>query len=93
MQRLYYLLKELLLSGEEGINSFDLADEMFISYSLLKKENADFNMLPEPYEVSVVSRNNMIMAEGSEKAKRRVMTAFIQKNQGENILNDDKLPF
>lgn len=90
-QRLYYLLKDLLLSGEEGHDSFDLADEMFISYSLLRKEIADFNNILKPYEVSIVSRNNQLMIEGTETAKRRVMTAFIQKNQGENILNDEKL--
>ena len=91
MQRMFYLLRLLLLSGEEGIDTFDLADEMYISYSLLKKEIADFNRTMKSYDVNIVSRNNIIYIEGSESAKRRLMTAFIRKNQNENILNDEKL--
>ena len=90
-QRMFYLLRSLLLSKEEGIDAFELADEMYISYSLLKKEIADFNTVLKAYDVSIVSRNNMIQMKGEEKAKRRVMTSFIQKNQGGNILNDEKL--
>ncbi|MCR4633135.1 MAG: PTS sugar transporter subunit IIA [Erysipelotrichaceae bacterium] len=90
-QRTIYLLRLLLLSGKDGIDAFDLADEMYISYSLLKKEIADFNNVLKPYEVSIISRNNTILIEGDERAKRRVMTAFIQKDQGDNILNDETL--
>lgn len=90
-QRMFYLLRLLLLSKEEGVDAFDLADDMYISYSLLKKEISDFNTILKPYGVTIISRNNLVMVEGEEKAKRRVMTSFIQKNQGENILNDDTL--
>lgn len=90
-QRMFYILRTLLLSEKEGIDAFELADEMYISYSLLKKEIAQFNTILKPYDVSIVSRNNMITILGEEKAKRRVMTSFIQKDQGDNILNEEKL--
>ena len=90
-QRMFHILKTLLLSENEGIDSFELADDMYISYSLLKKEIAQFNTILKPYDVSIVSRNNIITINGEEKAKRRVMTSFIQKDQGDNILNEEKL--
>ena len=87
--RMFYLLELLILSGEDGINAFDLADELYISYSLLKKDITEFNITLKPYKLSVISKNNILRILGSEESKRKAVTALIQKNSNGAILNDD----
>lgn len=90
-QRMYYILKLILLSGEKGIDSFDLADELAISYSSLKKEIIYFNSILKSFNISIISRNNNIYILGEEKNKRKAMTYFIHKMQGDCLLDKDKL--
>lgn len=90
-QRFLYLLKLLLLSRKDGVNAFDLADEMMISYSSLKKEMVSFNEALKAFHISLVSRNNVISIEGRERDKRRVMSTFIRKEQQGSLLNLDQL--
>lgn len=90
-QRFLYLLKLLLLSPRTGVDAFDLADEMLVSYSLLKKEIAGFNDTLKAFRISIVSHNNIISIEGSERDKRRVVSAFIRKEQQGNVLDLEQL--
>ena len=90
-QRMFYLLRLLLLSGDDGVDAFDLADELAISYSLLKKEISGFNALLQSYGIRICSRNNLITVEGEEYAKRKAVTALVQKYQGDVMLTMDIL--
>ena len=90
-QRMYYLLRLLLLSGEDGVNAFDLADELAVSYSLMKKEITGFNSFLEPYGLHIRSRSNLITVDGNEISKRKAVTAIVQKYQGNVILSMDIL--
>lgn len=90
-QRFVYLLKLLLLSPKNGVDVFDLADEMMISYSLLKKEIVGFNDTLKAFNISIVSRNNVITINGRERDKRRVMSAFMRKEQQGSLLNVEQL--
>lgn len=89
--RMFYILKQIILSGEKGIDSFDLADELAISYSSLKKEIIYFNSILKVFNISIISRNNNIYITGEEKDKRKAMTYFIHKMQGDSLLDKDKL--
>ena len=90
-QRFMYLLKVLLLDQKDGINAFDLADDMMISYSMLKKEISGFNDTLKAFDLSIISRNNMVSISGREKNKRRVMSAFIRREQQGSVLNLNQL--
>ncbi len=90
-QRMIYILKLLMLSGENGIDAFDLADELMISYSLLKKEISDFNSTLKPFNISIISRNNCLYVKGNERDKRKTVTALIHKFQGDNFIDLETL--
>ncbi len=90
-QRCFYILKTLLLSGNTGINVFDLADELMISYSLLKKEIGEFNADFKSYNISIISRKNILTVTGREKDKRKAMSAFIREMQADSFLDRGKL--
>lgn len=90
-ERMFYILKRLLLSNEKGLDIFDLADEIGISYSLLKKEISEFNTALESFNIAIMSRQNLMYIDGKERDKRKAMTAFIHKMQGDNFLDINKL--
>lgn len=89
-ERIFYILKKLLLS-KDGIDIFDLSEELFSSYSLIKKEITEFNASFKQLDISIVSLNNQLIIKGSEEAKRKVMTTFIHQLQGDNFLDLKKL--
>jgi lichenan operon transcriptional antiterminator len=90
-ERMVYILKSLLLSSKKGIDSFDLADNLGISYSLLKKEISNYNIILKQFNLALLSRNNIIYVDGKEEDKRKLITFFIRKSQGDNILSITKL--
>lgn len=78
--RLDVLLNRLLLN--EGTPSFDqLAEDLYISESTLKKDLSSLADLIAPYELELVQHKGRICLEGDEKSKRKmILDHFFRKS-------------
>ena len=91
IERTAYLVHVLMLEHPEGVNVFDLSNDLLISYSLLKKEINDFNQQYRDMGVAIVSHSNVLQIEGNERQKRKLMTSMIHRQQGDSMLDIEQL--
>ncbi|WP_440896862.1 BglG family transcription antiterminator [Amphibacillus sp. Q70] len=86
-----YLLKRLLTSENNSINTFDLTDDLFISYSTLRNVITYTNQKINIHHLKIISRNNHLIISGTASGKRKLMTSFIQEEASTDILTFENL--
>lgn len=69
--RAFYIIKKIIIMKKE-VNIYDLAEELFISYSTLKNTIAKMNTTFERFETRFVCKKNMISILGREENLRRL---------------------
>lgn len=75
-ERAFYIIKKLLIENAE-LDTFDTAEELFISYSTLKADLSRMNKTFEKYKVKFAIKNDCILILGEEKEKRRLISYII----------------
>ena len=90
-ERTFYIIKRLYSSHGNGVNIFELADELYIGYSTLKniiaKMNKNFNM----YNVNFICDKNTLKIKGLEQDKRRLLSYVINEEAKNSYMNIDLL--
>lgn len=82
-ERAVYLCKRLLLDHGNSVNVFDLCQELYISYSLLKSDLRKMNQSYAYLNVRFYTRNNDVLIDGSERDKRKLMNHIIQQENSD----------
>ena len=82
-ERAVYLCKRLLLDHGNSVNIFDLCQELYISYSLLKSDLRKMNQSYAYLNVRFRTRNNDVQIAGSERDKRKLMNHIIQQENSD----------
>lgn len=77
--RLINLSKEIIFS-KNGIDVFDLADKMFISYSTMEKDLKKLKSNLIRYDLNLKRENGLLYIEGSEKNKRKYISKVLLSN-------------
>ncbi len=85
--RYIYIVKKMLLQKQDYIDIFDLCDELFISYSTLKKDLHKMNTSLARLNIVLSSENNKLHIEGNEHDMRKLISHVISEEVSGNFLN------
>lgn len=85
-ERSIYIIKKILIE-HKPLNTFDLCDELFISYSTLKSDLAKMNTLYQIFHIHFSTQNDIIQIKGSEKDKRALLSSIIRQETNNRILD------
>ncbi len=88
--RIYFIVTKLLISNEE-VNIYDLAEELSISDSLLRKDLVYFNKEYKRDNLKIVSNNNYIDIVGSETNRRNLIMKILKSEDFEKFITNDHL--
>lgn len=88
-ERVYYILKKLLIEHTSHLNIYDLCDELFVSYSTLKTDIYKMNKTFRQFHVEFSSENEEIRIIGEEKNKRKLISHVIQEETNSSFMNTD----
>lgn len=85
--RCIYIIKKTLLEKQDYIDIFDLCEELFISYSTLKKDIYKMNTSFANFKITFSSENNKLHVGGSEQNKRKLISHVMSGEVSGNFLN------
>lgn len=85
--RCIYIIKKTLLEKQDYIDIFDLCEELFISYSTLKKDIYKMNTSFTNFKITFSSENNKLHVGGSEQNKRKLISHVMSEEVSGNFLN------
>lgn len=84
-----YIIQKLITTPE-GCDIFDLADELYVSESTIKKDLQNVKTYLKKCHISLTTRRNIIRLECSEEYKRRLMYYFVQDYSFNTNLYEDQ---
>ena len=84
-ERINYILKQIISHGP--IDSFDLCDEMYISYSTLKSELVKVRRKLADSDLQLVIQNDQMFVMGLEKNKRKLLSTIMYEESRNNFVN------
>lgn len=85
--RCIYIIKKTLLEKQDYIDIFDLCEELFISYSTLKKDIYKMNTSFANFKITFSSENNKLHVGGSEQNKHKLISHVMSEEVSGNFLN------
>lgn len=88
--RAFYIIKRILIDNTSP-DTFDMAEELFISYSTLKADLSRMNKTFEKYKVKFVIKNDRIQILGEEKEKRRLISYIIFEEMPYHFMDQEIL--
>ncbi|MCC0685353.1 transcription antiterminator [Clostridioides sp. ZZV15-6383] len=84
--RLNLILKELIVNSN-GINMFDLSEELFVSPSTIEGDIVKANKFIGSYNLKIKQSRFLLKLVGNESAKRKLMSSIIFKETGSDFLS------
>lgn len=88
--RAFFIIKRILIENASP-DTFDMAEELFISYSTLKADLSRMNKTFEKYNVKFVIKNDRIQLIGEEKEKRRLISYIIFEEMPHQFMDQEIL--
>ncbi|HAB0008182.1 TPA_asm: hypothetical protein GIN74_01890 [Listeria monocytogenes] len=85
-ERIDYILSKFLKTNT-SLDTFDLADELSISYATIKKTFTAANVFLKAFNLKLTSQDNFLSLIGSEQKKRSLMRFYLYNNSTENIMS------
>lgn len=87
-------ITQKLITQPDGLDIFDLADELYVSESSIKKDIQNLKPFFSKCHTSIKRTKNIIMLVGNEECKRKLMYYLVQDyNFNTNIYNDNSKLF
>lgn len=90
-ERVFRIVKMILIDQKSALNVYDLCDEFCISYSLLKNDIQKMNLSFAFLNIRFITRNNMLQIQGAEQDKRKLMNHMILEEQNKSFANAEAL--
>ncbi|HAT4372176.1 TPA: PTS transporter subunit EIIA [Clostridioides difficile] len=84
--RLNLILKELIVNSN-GINIFDLSEELFVSLATIEGDIVKANKFIGSYNLKIKQSKFLLKLVGNESAKRKLMSSIIFKETGSDFLS------
>ncbi|MCL0949766.1 PTS sugar transporter subunit IIA [Clostridioides difficile] len=84
--RLNLILKELIVNSN-GINIFDLSEELFVSPATIEGDIVKANKFIGSYNLKIKQSKFLLKLIGNESAKRKLMSSIIFKETGSDFLS------
>ncbi|MGC6768241.1 BglG family transcription antiterminator [Enterococcus sp. LJL51] len=89
-ERAFYIIKKILIDHQQ-LDTFDLTEELYVSYSTLKGDISRMNKSFEKYNVRFAIKNDLIQISGEEKEKRRLISYIIFEEMPYHFMNQEIL--
>ena len=84
--RLNLILKELIVNSN-GINIFDLSEDLFVSPATIEGDIVKANKFIGSYNLKIKQSKFLLKLIGNESAKRKLMSSIIFKETGSDFLS------
>ncbi|AXU76895.1 transcription antiterminator [Clostridioides difficile] len=84
--RLNLILKELIVNSN-GINMFDLSEELFVSPATIEGDIVKANKFIGSYNLKIKQSKFLLKLVGNESAKRKLISSIIFKETGSDFLS------
>ena len=88
-ERVSYIINRVIKAGL--VNAYDLCDEMFISYNTLKSDLAKVRKELSQADLELVNQNDVLVVNGLEKNKRRLLSSLMYSESRNNFVNYEKM--
>lgn len=82
-----------LLTAEDPINIFDLADDLYVSRPTVEADLAKVRKIIDSYDITLTLSNDLLSLHGTEKAFRKVTSYMITTTEYDGFLPGDKQLF
>lgn len=84
-ERVTYIINQIIKGNK--IDTYDLCENMFISYSTIKNELAKVKRKIKPYDLELIIENDVITIIGLEKNKRQLLSSMLYSESNTNFIN------
>ncbi|WP_226566782.1 BglG family transcription antiterminator [Bacillus stratosphericus] len=84
--RVYYILQQIILS-EDGIDIFDLSEDMFVSVPTVEKDIIECRKFISNYDLNIYRVKGHLFLRGKEIDKRKVMSMIYYKQYNTTFYN------
>lgn len=88
-ERVSYIINSIIKRG--FVNAFDLCDEMFVAYSTLKADLVNVRKILQKGDLQLVNQNDVLMVNGLEKNKRKLLSSIMYSESRNNFVNYEKM--
>ena len=85
-ERIVYIINSLIKS-DTSVNTYDLCDEMFISYSTIKNDLQAVKSKLRKYDLQLNNNHDNLTVSGLEKNKRRLLSSILYDESNVNFVN------
>lgn len=85
-ERIVYIINSLIKS-DVPVNTYDLCDEMFISYSTIKNDLQAVKSKLRKFELELNNNHDNLFVDGLEKNKRRLLSSILYDESNVNFVN------
>lgn len=85
-ERIVYVINSLIKS-ETSVNTYDLCDEMFISYSTIKHDLQTVKSKLSKFDLQLINNHDNLSITGLEKNKRRLLSSILYDESNVNFVN------
>ncbi|MFB1050647.1 transcription antiterminator [Paraliobacillus sp. JSM ZJ581] len=85
-QRMYYLLQQLVLQSE-GLDVFDLSDELDVSVPTIEKDLQHSRSILKNFDLQLLRHKDQLTLTGLERNKRKLMSAIYFKEYNTTFYN------
>ncbi|MBQ1483236.1 MAG: transcription antiterminator [Erysipelotrichaceae bacterium] len=88
-ERINYIINALIKRGL--VNAYDFCDELFVSYSTLKNDLVSVRHILTEANLELVNSNDVLIINGLEKNKRRLLSSLLYSESHNNFVNYEKM--
>ncbi|TDW26324.1 BglG family transcriptional antiterminator [Breznakia blatticola] len=86
-ERSFEIIKRILIEHCLQLNIYDLSEDLFVSYSTIKKDISRMNHTFSNFHVEFVIVNDAIQIIGKEKNKRKLVSYVLYEETNKNFMN------
>ena len=85
-ERIVYIINSLIKS-DTSVNTYDLCDEMYVSYSTIKNDLQAVKSRLRKYDLQLNNNHDNLTVSGLEKNKRRLLSSILYDESNVNFVN------
>ena len=85
-ERIVYIINSLI-KNDTSVNTYDLCDEMFISYSTIKNDLQAVKSKLRKFDLQLNNNHDNLSVDGLEKNKRRLLSSILYDESNVNFVN------
>ncbi|MFV0393259.1 MAG: BglG family transcription antiterminator [Coprobacillaceae bacterium] len=88
-ERMFYIVKQLLIAHASHLDLYELCDSLYVSYSTLKADVTKMNKAFSNFHVSFTCEGDVLRLVGSEKNKRKLVSYVMYEETNNKFMTSD----